>query len=417
MRTSASDFKRLMSNFLSLSVLQGLNMILPLITLPYLVRVLGVETFGLLSFSLSIVMYFQIIVSFGFDLSATKEISIHREDINKVSEIFMSVMAIKIILACISLFLLLLMVLFIGSMQQHFWLYLVTFGVVIGNVVFPTWFFQGMENMKYITYINVVSKIIFTVLIFIFVQNEKDYIYVPMLNSLGAILGGAYSFWLIFKLFKIKLRFPEWNVIIFQLKDSFHVFLSRVANNGSRFYATTIIGIYFGNTVLGYYSMVEKLFYAFMSVGGIVSQTIYPYMSRTRDLVFFKKVTSIVTITSTLLIIPVMYFNELILELVFDINNEILTNIFLIVFSGSIFGIVSAIIGYPLLGAFGYIKYANNSLIVASLFYMFYITLVLFFTNSIYLISFSIPVYMIAGLLLRLYYISKSNFNNKIGLQ
>jgi polysaccharide transporter, PST family len=402
------DKKRILSNFFSLSALQGVNMILPLITLPYLVRVVGVENFGLINFSLSIIMIFNILVSFGFELSATREISIHRDDAEKVSEIYSSVMFIKVIMAFISLFILSILIVSVDLLKEHAALYYATFGIVIGNVMFPSWLFQGLERMKYITYINILSRIIFTILIFVFVQESSDFIYAPILNSLGSIVGGSYSLWLVSKLFNIQLSLPSRDIILLQLKGGYHFFLSRVANNGSRYFATTIIGIYFGNVTVGYYSMVEKLFYAFMSLGGLVSQAIYPYMSRVKDIVFFKKVLFIISGSSIVLLIPVMYFNEELLFFIFNIQDVMLSNIFLLVFSGVIFGIISALVGYPLLAAFGYVRYANNSLIYASVLYVLYITSIVAFNRDIYLISLSVPLYMALSLAFRIFYIKKA---------
>ena len=411
----SKDKKRLLSNFFSLSVLQGLNMILPLITLPYLIRVLGIEKFGLVNFSLSIIMYFNILVSFGFDLSATREISVYRDNTKKISEIFFSVMAIKFFLVIVSFICLSILIIFVDTFSKYAMLYFATFGIVIGNLVFPSWFFQGMERMKYITYINAISKISFTILIFVLVHGSSDFIYVPILNSLGVIFGGIYSLWLIFKLFDIVLVLPTTQMISKQFVDSFHFFLSRVANNGSRYFAITVIGLYFGNKIVGYYSMIEKLFNAFMSLGGVISQTIYPYMSRTKNIIFFKKIFYVIIILSIIVIIPLMYFNKTILLIIFNIQDEMLSKLFVIIFSGSIFGIMSALVGYPLLAAFGYIKHANNSLIYASFIYTIYIIISAAAFHNIYYVAYSLVVYEVCAFLFRMYYINKAKLFSKVG--
>ena len=404
----SGDKKALLSNFFSLSVLQGMNMLLPLVTLPYLVRVLGVEKFGLVNFALSIVMYFNILVSFGFELSATREISIHRTDSKKVSEIFSSVMFIKLCLLFLSFITLSILILTIEIFQTNALLYYATFGLVVGNCIFPTWLFQGMEKMKYMTYVNVLSKVLFTILIFVVIKKSSDYIYVPILNALGVILGSSYAFWLAFKLFSLKWVKPKKATILKELSDSFQFFLSRMANNGSRYFVTTLFGLHFGNIIVGYYTMVEKLFFAFMSLGSVVSQTIYPYMARTRNIVFLKKVLVALTGISLLLVIPIIYFNQELLQFVYDEESRMLSLIFTIVFSGAVFAIMSMILGYPLLAAFGYIQYANNSLIYAALIYILYTTLAVYVSKDVYIVVFAIPVYMLMGLVFRVYYVFKT---------
>jgi PST family polysaccharide transporter len=94
-----------MDNFLSLTALQGINYLVPLITFPYLVRVLGVDQFGLFSFIMAIILYAEIITDYGFDLSATKHIALERDNPQKVNEIFSSVIMIKSMMAFIFFFL------------------------------------------------------------------------------------------------------------------------------------------------------------------------------------------------------------------------------------------------------------------------------------------------------------------------
>ena len=131
-------------------------------------------------------------------------------------------------------------------------------------------------------------------------------------------------------------------------------------------------------------------------------------MARTRNIVFLKKVLVALTGISLLLVIPIIYFNQELLQIVYDEQSRMLSLIFTIVFSGAVFAIMSMILGYPLLAAFGYIKYANNSLIYAALIYILYTTFAVYVSKDVYIVVFAIPVYMLTGLVFRVYYVFKT---------
>ena len=279
--TGSDTRKRLTENFLSLSVLQALNYLLPLITLPYLVRVLGPEKYGLISFAQAFIGYFVILTDYGFNLSATREISINRENEEKVSEIFSSVMIIKFLLGILSFFILGLILLFIPKFKNDWIIYLFTFGTVLGNILFPVWFFQGMENMKWITILNVIARGIFTVLIFVFVHKESDYLNVAIINSLGSIIAGIISLIIVFKNFKVKFIFPKLESIKHQLKEGWHIFIAQVAISGYTYSRTFAVGLFTNNTITGYYAIAEKLMNVIQTFPlGSITQSLYPRISK-----------------------------------------------------------------------------------------------------------------------------------------
>ncbi len=403
----AEDIKILLSNFTSLMSLRLMNMLLPLITMPYLVRVLGVEKFGLVNFALAIIMFFNLFVSFGFDLSVTREISINRDDKRKIAEIFSSVLLIKMVFVILSFVVLCGLIALNDTIGDNAQLYFITFGVVVGNALLPLWFFQGIEKMKHITYINVASRLFFAIMIFVLVKDKSDYIYVPLLNSIGTIVGGVYAIIFIRSVFNIGFVIPKIESAIYQLRNSAHFFLSRVANEGARYFASVLIGFKFGDLYVGYYTMVDKLFTVFMSGGGIVSQTIYPYMSRERNIRLFKRIFVVIIGLTIIGLVPLIIYRNEILELVFNNSDKIVSDIFLIMFSGGVFGIASILIGYPLLAAFGFIREANFSLIYASVFFVI-VAVGGILAKNIYIVSMSVVVYELIGLLLRIYYVKKN---------
>lgn len=318
----SAEKKRVLSNILSLSVLQGVSYFLPLITFPYLVRVLGMENFGILAFATAVTAYFIAVTDYGFNLSATKDISIAREDRQEVSRIFSAVMMIKLILTVLCLFVLIVLTIVIEQFRENWQVFVLTFGMVIGQAMFPVWLFQGMERMKYITYIHILAKVFFTVCIFIFVKDASDILLVPLFNTLGYLIAGLISVYLAVKMFKVKFVAQDKKSLISQLVKGWHIFYSRIFVS---LYSTTnivILGFLTNNTMVGYYSVAEKIVQALTGLFQPVLQAVFPFLaniysvSKDRFKSLFKKLNITILFFTSLIVIMTLMLSSWMVELV-----------------------------------------------------------------------------------------------------
>lgn len=274
------DKNVLIQNFLSLTMLQIVNYILPLATVPYLTRVLGPEKYGLIGFSTAFINYFIILTDYGFNLSATREISIHKNDKQKISSIFSSVMIIKIIFAILSFIITCFVVFSFSRFKINYAVYLISFGLVIGNILFPTWFFQGMEDMKYIANFNLVAKVLSTASIFIFINDQSKFMLLIIINSTIPILIGIVSLVIIFRKMKIKFILPNIKEIRLQLIEGWYIFISSISIVMYTSSTTFILGLFTNDKIVGYYVGADKIRMAVQGLLGPVFQTLYPYVNK-----------------------------------------------------------------------------------------------------------------------------------------
>lgn len=267
-------------NFLSLTFLQAASYLLPLVTLPYLVRVLGPEKFGLIAFAQSIIRYFLIFTDFGFNLSATRQISISRDDSKKISEIFSSVIIIKFFIAIISIIILIFAVTILEKLNSDKLVYLFTSLSIIGSAFFPQWFFQGIEKMKEVAIINIIAKILFAVSIFIFIKYQDDYLLFCILNSVSIVIPGIIAFIIAFRFRQLNFHFPGRNELLLHFKEGFYIFVSNVSMNLYTTSNSVLLGFLTNNIIVGYYVAAEKIFTAFQQLGMPLFQALFPYFSK-----------------------------------------------------------------------------------------------------------------------------------------
>lgn len=404
----SEEYRVLAENFLSLSTLQVLVYIIPFITLPYLTRVLGVYNYGLVNFAIAFNTYFIIITDYGFNLSAVREISVNREDPHRVSEIFSSVMLIKGILATLSFCILLLVILNIPRFSVNWQVYIFAFGLVIGNVIFPTWFYQGMERMKYITVLNVLTNLIFLAAIFIFIKRPSDYLYVPLLQSMGTLTAGVISQWIIRTRFNVRFHLPPLRTVYETFRDSTQFFLSRVSVSIYTSSNSFFLGLFAGNTAVGYYSAAEKLYTAAQGLYSPLMQVTYPYMAKTRNRAFHKKVLRYSLILNTILCGGIILFAPTIIGILFGPQYMPSVNVLRLLAVALMVVIPSILLGYPFLAVLGQQRYANGSVIIGSIVHLIMLLAVSAFMN-IYIVACLVIITETIVLAIRVYGIKKHN--------
>lgn len=356
------DHKILIKNFSSLTILQISNYLFPLITFPYLVRVLGPEKFGLINFAAAFVAYFTVLTDYGFNLSATREISIHRKDIEKVSSLFSNVMTTKLILFFAGAIVFLPLLFLIPKFSADYPIYLGTYLFVFGSVLFPVWFFQGMEQMKYITIINIGVKALWLVSIFVFIKSSADVLTLVFLNSGSLIIIGVISLIVIKKKFNVFFKRPLAKEIKRQLSEGWYYFVSTASitlyTNSNIF----ILGLFTNNEVVGYFAAADKLRMAIQGLFGNAAQTVFPHLSlmfkesKIKAVRFVKKYLRLSLLAAAIVTLTVFIFSREIVIVVLGQNYLSSLPVFRVILFLPIIILISNIYGIQVMLNLGYKK-------------------------------------------------------------
>src|SRR5699024_6176021 len=225
--------------------------VFPLLTIPYLAKVIGVDSFGKIAFASAVVVWFQTIADWGFNFTATRDVAKNRDDKEKVSEIFSNVLWARMLLAVLSFLLLVIAILLIPEFKENKSILLITFLLIPGHILYPDWFFQAIEKMKYITIFNLLSKLLFTILIFVFIKKKSDFILQPLFTTLVYIVSGVIVMYLIKVKWKIKIKQPGIKNILKTIKGSTDVFINNITPNLYNSFSIVLLGFWGGPVANG----------------------------------------------------------------------------------------------------------------------------------------------------------------------
>ena len=292
----AGQRNKLIYNFSSLSLIQAANFLLSLIVIPYVVRKVGADGFGIIAVAQVVIYYLAAITDYGFNRTATRDIAIHQNNKEKISKIFYTILFIKLLICIISFVLLIFLLQIIPLFNNHFNLYLLAFSFVLGQVMLVNWFFQGMEKMQHMAFTGLFSRLLFVILVFIFIRKKEDTSLFIFFMGAANMIAGLVSIYLAIRLYKLKYIQPAWADIWQEIRNGWQVTITNLSMITCQYIGIVILRIFTNDTLVGYYSIAEKIYFAMKQMMEVFSQAIYPRVcllvqqGREEVISFFRKI-------------------------------------------------------------------------------------------------------------------------------
>lgn len=276
-------YKSIIKNIISLSALKMVDLVIPLIILPYLIITVGKENYGIYAFAYTFIFYFLNVTQYGFSLSAVKNVALIRDDKNKLANYFNEILTTKLFLTCITIGVIILLTLVVPKFRDNNLVILFVSLMLVGDCFTPIWYFQGIEKMQFITFANIISKLTYLVFVYFWITSKDDYVYIGLYQSIGFILSGIISIVYVVKYHKIKLQIKGYSHIKKNLKEGFSSFLILTIPT---LYANTsifLLGMFtpFQNvTLLEAGTKISSVFSAFST---ILARALYPFLNRNQQ--------------------------------------------------------------------------------------------------------------------------------------
>lgn len=277
------SYKTVIQNTGYLLIIEIIRLALPFVALPYVIRTIGAEKYGTIVFTQTIIQYFIILINFGLDISAVKEVSVNRDNKKLLNEIVSSVLIIKTMLWVVSLLILLVGIIAIPFWRDNALLFFLVFLTCLSELLFPVWFFQGIEKMKYLPIVRTCSILFYTVTVFIFVKSSADYVWVAFLQSIGSLLSGIIAFFLLLRIERVKLLFPKIRMIRRLFVESIPFFISRVSNVLNLNMAKTVSGIFFTMDAVAAFDLAQRIAQVSLVPAQMLNQAVYPHIAKTQN--------------------------------------------------------------------------------------------------------------------------------------
>lgn len=343
------------------------SLTLPLLTLPYLTRVLTKEAYATVAYVKSSMTYIQLIVDFGFILSAVKDISSAGGDRERIGKITGNTILAKLILSAFALGALFVLCSTIEILRSNLTYVILSFLAVAITAFLADFLFRGIERMHYVAVIYVASKSISTALTFFLVRGEGDVLWIPTLDIFGNVIAVIISFCVIKRL-GIRICFTGFSDSFALMRNSLVYFLSSIATTAFSALNTLLIGIFMSDDVSGVanWNVCLTIISAIQSLYAPISNGIYPHMIRERSLKFIHKVLAIFMPIVAIGCAVSFIFSRVALIIVGGEEYAEAESLFRLMIPILFFSFPAQIYGWPTLGAIGKAKENTASTVVAA---------------------------------------------------
>lgn len=403
------QYKTLVQNFSYISILQIFNLTIPLITYPYLIRTIGLDKYGLIVFAQAITGYLLTIVNFGFNISGIRSVSLHRDKKHNLVEIVSSIIIIKIFLALACFLLLYCIVAVFIDDENYKIIFLLSFWVCLYDITFPKWYFEGTEKMKFITVIILVERLLYICLVFIVIKNSSDYLKLPLISGISALIASIIPIVIIQYKHKITFKWQGINILKRYIIKSYDIFISDIIQKINTTSNKIIIGSFLGMGEVAIYDLADKVVQILKLPQSVIGQILFPKISFEKDKFFVKKAFKLSLIINSSLFIAAIIFSKFIVTFLGG-TEMVASQIILCILLLSIpFTAMTNIFGVQLLIAFGFQNIYRKVITFSAL---------LFFTQMIFIwifLGFSVINIAIASVLtetfttINLYHYCKKN--------
>lgn len=400
-------YKKTIINTSMLMIFNIAKIIFPFITLPYLTRIFSTDTFGVVSYVKTVMLYMQIIIDFGFMLSVTKNIVDARDDRKKISEILGDTLLARMLMGIIAFIILILLMMFVPILRENILFTLLSFLAVFMSIFLMDYLFKGLEIMHIVTIRFILMKTISTILTFVFVKNNNDILLIPILDIISTLIAIILVFYNIRKQ-KISFKFTNLNNIYFSIKQSFVYFLSTIASTSFNALSTLLIGLMITTTEVAYWTICIQIIGTIQNCYTPFSEGIYPEMIKSKNINNIKKILKIFLPVVSIGCL-IMFIGSKPILLILGGSKYLEASLILKILVPTLFfSFLVYMLGWPTLGVIGKEKETTKSTIYSIIINMFLLFFLLI-TNSFTLINIAI-VRVITELflfLIRLYYTKK----------